>query len=57
MELLLKIFRTCLPSMPKTASAFAEALEKSMTPLVSKPTFAPASQVCMAPIGHLLCTG
>ena len=37
MELLLRIFRACLPWMPKTALAFAEALEKSLTPLVSRP--------------------
>ncbi|PWN49132.1 hypothetical protein IE53DRAFT_318176 [Violaceomyces palustris] len=45
MELLLKIFRACLPWMPKTASTFAESLEKSMTPLVSKPPVKPGSQV------------
>lgn len=37
MDLLLRIFRSCLPHMPKTASAFAESLEKSLRPLVNRP--------------------
>lgn len=37
MDLLLKIFRSCLPHMPKTALAFAESLEKSLRPLVNRP--------------------
>lgn len=37
MDLLLRIFRSCLPHMPKTALAFADALEKSLRPLVNRP--------------------
>ena len=37
MDLLLRIFRSCLPHMPKTALAFAESLEKSLRPLVNRP--------------------
>ncbi len=37
MDLLLRIFRSCLPHMPRTALAFAEALEKSLRPLVNRP--------------------
>ena len=45
LELLLKIFRASLPSLPKTASTFAEALERALTPLVSKPPNRPAAPV------------
>ncbi|PWZ01987.1 hypothetical protein BCV70DRAFT_156838 [Testicularia cyperi] len=37
MDLLLRIFRSCLPHMPRTALAFAEALESSLKPLVNRP--------------------
>lgn len=37
MDLLLRIFRSCLPHMPKTALAFAQALEQSLRPLVNRP--------------------
>ncbi|CDS02114.1 hypothetical protein [Sporisorium scitamineum] len=37
MDLLLRIFRSCLPHMPKTALAFAESLENSLRPLVNRP--------------------
>nr|CDI55652.1 related to proline-rich protein required for meiotic chromosome condensation and synapsis [Melanopsichium pennsylvanicum 4] len=37
MDLLLRIFCSCLPHMPKTAMAFAESLEKSLRPLVNRP--------------------
>ncbi|WVQ94119.1 hypothetical protein IAU59_001197 [Kwoniella sp. CBS 9459] len=36
-ELLLRIFRTCIPHMPKTASTFATDLTKSLMPMISKP--------------------
>ncbi|PWN45724.1 hypothetical protein IE81DRAFT_167089 [Ceraceosorus guamensis] len=45
MEYLLRIFRACLPHMPKTALSFAESLEQTMTPLVSKPPAKPAAPV------------
>ncbi len=37
MDLLLRIFRSCLPHMPKTALAFAASLENSLRPLVNRP--------------------
>ncbi|WVW81234.1 hypothetical protein I302_103225 [Kwoniella bestiolae CBS 10118] len=36
-ELLLKIFRKCIPHMPKTASTFASDLTKKLMPMISKP--------------------
>nr|XP_019013987.1 uncharacterized protein I206_00064 [Kwoniella pini CBS 10737]OCF52768.1 hypothetical protein I206_00064 [Kwoniella pini CBS 10737] len=36
-ELLLKIFRKCIPSMPRTASSFAADLTKKLMPMISKP--------------------
>ncbi|WWC57550.1 uncharacterized protein I303_100082 [Kwoniella dejecticola CBS 10117] len=36
-ELLLKIFRKCTPSMPRTASTFAADLTKKLMPMISKP--------------------
>lgn len=45
MELLLKIFGSCLPSMPRTALKFAEDLQRTLTPLVSKPPNRPGSSV------------
>ncbi|WRT63186.1 uncharacterized protein IL334_000089 [Kwoniella shivajii] len=36
-ELLLKIFRKCIPHMPRTASTFASDLTKKLMPMISKP--------------------
>ncbi|KAK8844801.1 hypothetical protein IAR55_006651 [Kwoniella newhampshirensis] len=37
-ELLLRIFRKCIPCMPRTASTFAQDLTKALMPMISKPT-------------------
>ncbi|WVR03096.1 hypothetical protein IAU60_000086 [Kwoniella sp. DSM 27419] len=36
-ELLLRIFKTCIPFMPRTASSFASDLTKALMPMISKP--------------------
>ncbi|WWC90225.1 uncharacterized protein L201_005158 [Kwoniella dendrophila CBS 6074] len=36
-ELLLKVFRKCIPQMPRTASSFAADLTKKLMPMISKP--------------------
>ncbi|KAK1921174.1 hypothetical protein DB88DRAFT_92041 [Papiliotrema laurentii] len=37
-ELLLKIFKTCIPSMPRVASSFATKLSEDLVPMISAPS-------------------
>lgn len=48
MEVLLRIYAVCLPHMPRTAIAFATALEALLTRLISRCTLRPGSTVLEA---------
>ncbi|KAE8213588.1 hypothetical protein CF327_g2907 [Tilletia walkeri] len=39
LHLLLRVFSAALPSMPRTAIAFAQELERSLMPLINRPRF------------------
>ncbi|KAK0544336.1 Sister chromatid cohesion protein 2 [Tilletia horrida] len=39
LHLLLRVFNAALPSMPRTAVAFAQELERSLMPLINRPRF------------------
>ncbi|WFD34108.1 Sister chromatid cohesion protein 2 [Malassezia cuniculi] len=58
LEELLKVFRTCLSSLPRTARTFGDSLEKILVPLVSRCTLVPGSTVlqelvaCLCAVVH-----
>lgn len=49
-DYILKIFRSCIPHMPKTAAKFGNELQRVLQPMVIKPTtFAGLAVSCMSP--------
>ena len=58
LEELLRVFRTCLGHLPRTARALGESLERILVPLVSRCTLAPGSTVlqelvaCLCAVVH-----
>ena len=56
MELLLRIFRARMPSLPRTAVIFAETLQKTLTTMVSKPPQVPPTSSIMQELIACFCT-
>ncbi|WFD30974.1 Sister chromatid cohesion protein 2 [Malassezia sp. CBS 17886] len=48
MEELLRLFALCVPHMPRTARAFADALERAITPIISRGSLPPGSSALQA---------
>ncbi|CAD6955351.1 unnamed protein product [Tilletia controversa] len=51
LHLLLRVFSAALPSMPRTAIAFAQELERSLMPLINKPRFKSGSTALQELVG------
>jgi cohesin loading factor subunit SCC2 len=47
-DYLLKIFRTCIPHMPKTAAKFGQELQSALQPMILKPSTSGGLQVSCA---------
>ncbi|KAK0533447.1 Sister chromatid cohesion protein 2 [Tilletia horrida] len=51
LHLLLRVFSAALPSMPRTAIAFAQELERSLMPLINRPRFKSGSTALQELVG------